>query len=90
MEKSSRLPGFYDLSVAERTGIVAQWAGLTGEETAVLATGLSPTQAAQMVENVVGIHALPLGIAANFLINGRDYLIPVSYTHLTLPTIYSV
>jgi len=78
MEKSSRLPGFYDLSVAERTGIVAQWAGLTGEETAVLATGLSPTQADQMVENVVGIHALPLGIAANFLINGRDYLIPMA------------
>ncbi len=78
MEKSSRLPGFYALSVAERAGTVAQWAGLTAEGTAALAEGLSPAQADQMIENVVGIHALPLGIAANFLINGRDYLIPMA------------
>jgi hydroxymethylglutaryl-CoA reductase len=78
MEKSSRLPGFYDLSVAERADTVAQWAGLTVEESAILEKGLSSAQANQMIENVVGIHALPLGIAANFLINGRDYLIAMA------------
>jgi hydroxymethylglutaryl-CoA reductase len=78
MEKFSRLPGFYDLSVAERAGTVAQWAGLTVEETAILEEGLSSAQADQMIENVVGTHALPLGIAANFLINGHDYLIPMA------------
>ena len=78
MEKSSRLPGFYDLSVAERAGTVAQWAGLTAEEQAILEKGLSSAQANQMTENVVGTHSLPLGIAANFLINGRDYLIPMA------------
>ncbi|MFB0538210.1 MAG: 3-hydroxy-3-methylglutaryl-CoA reductase, partial [Anaerolineae bacterium] len=78
MEKSSRLPGFYDLSVAERAGTVAQWAGLTAEEQAILEEGLSSAQANQMTENVVGTYALPLGIAANFLINGRDYLIPMA------------
>jgi hydroxymethylglutaryl-CoA reductase len=31
-----------------------------------------------MIENVVGVHALPLGIAANFSINDRDYLIPMA------------
>jgi hydroxymethylglutaryl-CoA reductase len=78
MKKSSRLPGFYDLSVAERADTVAQWAELTDEESAVLEEGLSSAQADQMIENVVGTHALPLGIAANFLINGRDYLIPMA------------
>ncbi len=78
MEKSSRLPGFYDLSVAERADTVAQWAELTAEELVVLEEGLSSAQAAQMIENVVGTHALPLGIAVNFLINGRDYLIPMA------------
>jgi hydroxymethylglutaryl-CoA reductase len=78
MEKSSRLPGFYDLSVAERANTVAEWAGLTVEESAILEEGLSSAQANQMIENVIGTHALPLGIAANFLINGRDYLIPMT------------
>ena len=78
MEKSSRLPGFYDLSVAERADTVAQWTGLTVEESAILEEGLSSAQANQMIENVVGTHALPLGIAVNFLINGRDYLIPMA------------
>jgi len=78
MVKSSRLPGFYDLSVAERANTVAQWAGLTVEESAILEEGLSSAQANQMIENVIGTHALPLGIAANFLINGRDYLIPMA------------
>jgi len=78
MQKSSRLPGFYDLSVAERADTVAQWAELTDEETAILEEGLNSAQANQMIENVVGTHALPLGIAANFLINGHDYLIPMA------------
>ncbi len=78
MAKSSRLPGFYDLSVAERADIVARWAELTAEERAALKEGLSSAQANQMIENVVGTHALPLGIAANFTINGRDYLIPMA------------
>jgi hydroxymethylglutaryl-CoA reductase len=78
MEKSSRLPGFYDLSVAERAGTAAQWAELTAGERAVLEEGLSSAQADQMIENIVGTHALPLGIATNFLINGRDYLIPMA------------
>jgi hydroxymethylglutaryl-CoA reductase len=78
MERSSRLPGFYDLSVAERADTIAQWAELTVEELAILEEGLSFAQANQMIENVVGTHALPLGIAANFLINDRDYLIPMA------------
>jgi len=75
---SSRLSGFYKLSVEERTRIVAEWAGLDEAETAMLRQSLTLAQADKMIENVIGLHALPLGIAVNFLINGRDYLIPMA------------
>ncbi len=79
MNKSSRLPGFYKLGLEDRAAIIAERAGLTASEKAILmGEGLSPAQADQMIENVVGIHALPLGIAVNFLINGQDYLIPMA------------
>ena len=77
--KSSRLPGFYKLGLAERVAVVAEWAGLSAAEAAVLAgDGLQPPQADLMIENALGTYALPLGVAANFLINGRDYLIPMA------------
>ncbi|NDJ75170.1 MAG: hydroxymethylglutaryl-CoA reductase, degradative [Chloroflexi bacterium] len=77
--RTSRIPGFYRRTLAERAALVAQWAGLEHEDQAVLLglSGLSPTQADLMIENVIGIHALPVGIATNFLINGQDYLIPM-------------
>ena len=74
---SSRLSGFYKLSVEERAQQVAQWAGLDAQEAALLRQGLSLAQADKMIENVSALYALPLGIATNFLINGRDYLIPM-------------
>jgi hydroxymethylglutaryl-CoA reductase len=79
MIDSARLPGFYTLTIDERLDRVAAWGGLDDAERAVLASaGLTPERADQMIENVVGTHALPLGIAANFLVNGRDYLIPMA------------
>ncbi len=78
MEKSSRLPGFYRLSLKERVEILAQWAELSPEEKALLERSLSLEQAEKMIENVVGIFPLPLGVAVNFLINGRDYIIPMA------------
>lgn len=76
--KSSRLPGFYKLSLEERVAEVGRWAGLSESERELLAQGLSPHTASQMIENGIGTHALPLGIAVNFLIDGRDYLIPMA------------
>ena len=75
--RSSRLSGFYQKSVAERTALIAEWAGLTPAEISVLHAGLSVAQADKMIENVVGRYALPLGIGTNFLVNGRDYLVPM-------------
>lgn len=76
---SSRLPGFYQKPLTERAAIVSAWAALTPEDQITLLSGggLPPSQADQMVENVIGTYALPMGIATNFLINGRDYLIPM-------------
>ncbi len=78
-QKSSRLPAFYQRSLAERLAIIAAWADLSEAEQAALsgAAGLDAAHADHMIENAIGIYALPLGIATNFLINGRDYLIPM-------------
>ena len=78
-EKSSRLPGFYKRPLAERVNIVAEWAELDAADISVLnGQGLANEQADKMIENTLGTFALPLGIAVNFLINGRDYLIPMA------------
>ncbi len=78
-DKTSRMPGFYKLSLEERMALVAEWAGLTEEEQEILADhGLKASQANMMIENVLGTYELPLGIACNFLINGREYLIPMA------------
>jgi hydroxymethylglutaryl-CoA reductase len=77
--RSSRLAGFYKWSPEERTEQVAQWARLTEEEIAVLrgAMGLELARADRMIENVVGLHGLPLSVAVNFVVNGRDVLVPM-------------
>ena len=75
---SSRIPGFYKMTRTERVALVAERAGLSAEDVQVLLDGgLTQQTASDMIENVVGIHGLPLGIAANFTINQRDYLIPM-------------
>jgi hydroxymethylglutaryl-CoA reductase len=80
LDKSSRLSGFYKQSLAERLATVVEWAGLDEEEAALLrqAGGLDLDTADHMIENVVGVYGLPLSIAANFLVNGRDVLVPMA------------
>jgi hydroxymethylglutaryl-CoA reductase len=79
MMRSSRLAEFYRKPLDARVEEVASWAALNEQEVATLrgAMGLSPERADQMIENVVGLHALPLGIAVNFLVNDRDVLVPM-------------
>jgi len=80
MSKTSELSGFYKLTPKERVQIVKEFAGLTDEEVQILqSTGsLKMELADRMIENVVGAIPIPLGIAVNFLINGKDYLIPMA------------
>lgn len=78
MDNSSRLPGFYKLSIPERQKIIAEKRDLSDDEISALTDGgMTVELADRMVENLVGIYGMPMGIAANFLINNRDYLIPM-------------
>ena len=76
----SRLPGFYNLSLEQRQALLAQSADLTADELAALtgAAGLNAEQADHMVENAIGLHALPLGLGLNFIVNGRPVLVPMA------------
>jgi hydroxymethylglutaryl-CoA reductase len=80
MGKSSQISGFYKLNPKERVQLVKEFADLTDEEVHLLqSTGsLDLDLANRMIENVVGAFPVPLGIAVNFLINKRDYLIPMA------------
>jgi hydroxymethylglutaryl-CoA reductase len=80
MHKSSSISGFYKLSPKQRLDFVKEFADLTVEEVALLLnTGsLHIDLADRMIENVVGAFPVPLGIGTNFLINNRDYLIPMA------------
>jgi hydroxymethylglutaryl-CoA reductase len=75
---TSRISGFYKLPPDERLRAVAEQAGITPEEVSAVETGLELAQADKMVENVVGMFQVPLGIATNFVIDGREVLIPMA------------
>jgi hydroxymethylglutaryl-CoA reductase len=80
MAKTSQISGFYKLSPKERLEKVKEFCELTDEEIEVFKkTGsLDMEQADRMIENVIGTFELPVGIAVNFVINGKDYLIPMA------------
>ncbi|HHY87320.1 MAG TPA: hydroxymethylglutaryl-CoA reductase, degradative [Chloroflexi bacterium] len=69
----------YRLSLPERLQAAADFAGLSPSDAAALsgAEGLSLEQADHMIENVVGVYGLPLGLAQNFIVNGREVLVPM-------------
>ncbi|MEZ4741886.1 MAG: hydroxymethylglutaryl-CoA reductase, degradative [Bdellovibrionota bacterium] len=79
-QRSSRLPGFYQLPISERAKITAQFSDLTDVEFASMTNFSSLTGGLTdvFIENAVGTYSMPLGIATNFLINGKDYLIPMA------------
>ena len=79
VQTTSRLPGFYDLGIKQRLQALAECTELPSEHQDVLygAAGLTPEQADHMIENVVGVYGLPLGVAANFVVNGREVLVPM-------------
>ncbi len=79
-QPTSRLPGFYNHTLEERWDALARSGLLTPEEIAALRgdPGLPLEQADHMIENVVGRFALPLGLALNFIVNGREVLVPMA------------
>lgn len=77
--KTSSYSGFFKLDTETRMREVAEFAGLSFAEQEVLrsADSLDMDKADHMVENVIGRFALPMGVAMNFIINGKDVVIPM-------------
>ncbi|HLA47336.1 MAG TPA: hydroxymethylglutaryl-CoA reductase, degradative [Thermoplasmata archaeon] len=77
---SSEISGFYKKSAEDRWKIVQEFGGLSDDEVRTLGdTGaLKFDQVDRMIENVVGTIPVPLGIAVNFRINEKDYLVPMA------------
>jgi len=77
---SSRLPKLYELSIAERCRVVTHAASLDGETAAHLERGggLSVATADTMSENVLATFSLPLSVGLNFVVNGRDVIVPMA------------
>jgi len=76
----SSISKFFEKSRKERLDVVGNFANLSTEELEILENengGISFEKADKMVENAIGTFSLPLGVATNFKINGKDYLVPM-------------
>lgn len=80
MNISSRIPRFYKMSVEERKQHIIEKYDLDEEATNQLMNEISlPEETAdKMIENVIGTFGLPLGLGLNFLIDGKDYVVPMA------------
>jgi len=77
--KSSRIKGFFDISLEKRRQILIENGFLTANDLEYLDLdgGLPLETAENMIENVIGLFSLPLGVALNFMVNGKDVLVPM-------------
>ncbi|ASV67119.1 MULTISPECIES: hydroxymethylglutaryl-CoA reductase, degradative [Cytobacillus] len=77
---NSRLSGFHRFSVEERLQIISEACHLTEEDKEILIgkQPLSISTADAMIENVLGSISIPVGVATNFKINGKDTFIPMA------------
>ncbi|MEM3676404.1 MAG: 3-hydroxy-3-methylglutaryl-CoA reductase, partial [Thermoplasmataceae archaeon] len=78
--KSSSISGFYKMGIRERRSFVSEFSGLTSQENEILQkTGSLDIEVAdKLIENVISTLEIPVGVAVNFLINGKDFLIPMA------------
>ena len=76
----SSIPNFFEKNRKEKLEIVKNFSNLTKKEIEIIKNssgGISFDQADIMVENAIGVFSLPLGIATNFKVNQKDYLVPM-------------
>lgn len=77
---SSRIQGFRNHTVDDRRAVVAQVSEVPVETLRAWSpeSGLDLAQADRMIENAVGVLGIPIGIATNFVVDGRDVLVPMA------------
>jgi len=81
MTQSSAIPGFFKLSISERQEKIQSVVELNEEDISVLKNSENSLQmsiADSMVENCISIHHIPIGVATNFLVDGKDVLVPMA------------
>lgn len=77
IEFSSRISDFHKLSLEDRQKKLQELTKLTSDDIAILQAQNPPFKLFdRMVENVIGVMQLPLGVATNFVVDGRDVIIP--------------
>lgn len=78
--KSSRIPGFAKMTTKERLQALTERGILHPQQAATFVnSGALPLEIAEnFIENCVGGFSLPLGIATNFLVDGKELLIPMA------------
>ena len=78
-EFTSRMPGFYRLPVKDQLDMIASVCDLSEQSVEVFTKeqGLDLSVSDHMIENVVGNFALPVGLGLNFLIDEREYIVPM-------------
>jgi len=75
---TSRISGMYKIPPEDRLDLVAENVELSDDDkAAIIQSGLGLAQADKMVENVIGLYQIPLGVATNFVIDGKEVLIPM-------------
>ena len=77
---SSEISNFYKMPVEERLRLVKEFANLDEKEAQAIGSlsGLKLETADHMIENVIGAIPIPLGVATNFIVNGKEYLVPMA------------
>lgn len=70
---------FHQLTPDQRLEWIEQQAGIdkTALQAYTAGAGLTLEQADHMIENVVGLHAFPVGVAQHFIVNSREVLVPM-------------
>src|SRR5699024_4262220 len=78
--KTSRIAGFYNMPVNDRRMLISKMHQLSEAEEQDLCSlaSLPLDKADKMIENVIGTFSLPLGLGLNFLINDKEYTIPMA------------
>jgi hydroxymethylglutaryl-CoA reductase len=78
---NSRIPGFYKQAVADRLRVLLEQGAISQADHDALLAGqnvLQTEDADRLIENVIGVLGIPLALGLNFVVNGRDYLVPMA------------